>query len=130
MTTTVNSKSLNEELREVFCMGFHPTASRAVTLISIANEHCLCPFTVQHVLSFCVDATRVLVVDISGEEQSDVPAGSGPPTCVVVVDDHPRQRPSRRPWSESTPPKHFIFFSRQCATTEPSTGFGNGMRIM
>eukprot|EP00760_Papus_ankaliazontas_P023657 PhM_4_TR2078/c1_g2_i11/m.47601 len=110
MTTTVNSKSLNEELREVFCMGFHPTASRAVTLISIANEHCLCPFTVQHVLSFCVDATRVLVVDISGEEQSDVAAGSGAPTCVVVVDDHPETTPvAETTWSETAPPKHFIF---------------------
>eukprot|EP00760_Papus_ankaliazontas_P000531 PhM_4_TR10092/c3_g1_i4/m.19699 len=115
------SNNLTQHFREMFRFGYNPTAARAVHLLlridtqqgpSVASEYRLCPFTTEHVLSFCVDTTRVVVVDVS--EDLDV-SSSTAATCLVV-DNHSRANTpiTTTAWSPTTPPRHFIFAPIMC----------------
>eukprot|EP00760_Papus_ankaliazontas_P022588 PhM_4_TR18885/c2_g1_i1/m.76526 len=106
--STEYSNSFTAHFRKVYSVGFHPTALRAATLLSIANEHNLCPFTTQRVLSFCIDTTQLLIVDILSE-RTDFTSSKAP--MCLVVDDHPTKTHvvTKTVWSRTTPPKHFVF---------------------
>eukprot|EP00760_Papus_ankaliazontas_P036780 PhM_4_TR8390/c1_g4_i3/m.62551 len=110
MNTTENNNnniasSHTEHFRKLFRFGFHPTATRAVLLLRISshisgrrapttnnfqrrsepiihNDYSLCDFTTEEILSFCIDTTRVFVVDAG-----DKFLFSAAPTWLVV-DDH------------------------------------------
>eukprot|EP00760_Papus_ankaliazontas_P035030 PhM_4_TR7589/c5_g1_i3/m.99810 len=118
------SISLTEHFRNLFGFGFHPTATRAAMLLRIstqqlpgrtepvlANDYHLCPFTTQDVLSLCIDATHVLVVDITDKGSDLSSSGTDAPTCLVVDDHRERSCSAQTTWSQSSPPKHFIFAS-------------------
>eukprot|EP00760_Papus_ankaliazontas_P027712 PhM_4_TR3421/c0_g1_i3/m.425 len=94
-------------------------STRAMTLLRVSthsssprapidSNYRLCIFSTEYVLSFCVDVTRVLVVDIS-EEHPDFSSRHAP-TCLVV-DDHGEAKhvSAATAWSPSCPPQHFIF---------------------
>eukprot|EP00760_Papus_ankaliazontas_P028148 PhM_4_TR3553/c1_g1_i2/m.67854 len=109
--------TLTEHFREVFALGLHPTASRAATLLTIStcvppianSDYSLSTFTTEHVLAFCIDATQVIEVDISGKRNNTDFSCSKAPTCIVH--DRNKSRVTRTQWSDSCPPTHFIFTS-------------------
>eukprot|EP00760_Papus_ankaliazontas_P004674 PhM_4_TR12020/c0_g1_i1/m.48502 len=129
MTTSDDKTSCTERFRELFRFGFNPTATRAAMLLristqrfagshnqsesnNITNDYHLCVFTTEDVLSFCVDVTQVLVVDVS-DKDSDFSSSNAPTTCLVV-DDDPGCSSSLATlaWDQTTsPPTHFIFAS-------------------
>eukprot|EP00760_Papus_ankaliazontas_P012641 PhM_4_TR15468/c0_g1_i2/m.82986 len=110
-----------EHFRNIYRFGFNNTAARAALLLSIFthqesivvnNGYILSDFTTEDVLAFCIDATRVLLVDIA-DEDTDV-SNSVAPMCLVV-DDHRERSPMKTPpktgWCHSSYPRHFIFAS-------------------
>eukprot|EP00760_Papus_ankaliazontas_P012904 PhM_4_TR15615/c3_g1_i9/m.68566 len=124
MKTTDNKNNRINHFRELFRCGYHPTATRAAILMlisstqqfpssssdpNIAAHYTLCAFTTEDVLSFCVDGTRVLVVDVAGKGSNFL--SSDAPTCLVVDDDRASAPLTRTAWSSTSPPNHFIFAS-------------------
>eukprot|EP00760_Papus_ankaliazontas_P036627 PhM_4_TR8363/c4_g1_i3/m.14648 len=102
----------------------YPTATRAATMLlristqqslsrseptSIVSDYHLCPFSTEDVLSFCIDATRVLVVDITSID-SDFSRRDAP-TCLVVDDHGGSSALEWTAWNQTSPPQHFIFGS-------------------
>eukprot|EP00760_Papus_ankaliazontas_P026382 PhM_4_TR3029/c0_g4_i4/m.41370 len=103
-----------------YAFGFHPTASRAVKLLDvtahftrcspIAINYHLCALTAEHVISFCIDATHMNVVDVTDER--DWESSNAPATCVLVVDDHRETKNvETTTWKHASLPKHFTFLS-------------------
>eukprot|EP00760_Papus_ankaliazontas_P012902 PhM_4_TR15615/c3_g1_i7/m.68562 len=124
MKTTDNKNNRINHFRELFRCGYHPTATRAAILMlisstqqfpssssdpNIAAHYTLCAFTTEDVLSFCVDGTRVLVVDVAGKGSNFL--SSDAPTCLVVDDDRASAPLTRTAWNSTSPPNHFIFAS-------------------
>eukprot|EP00760_Papus_ankaliazontas_P001247 PhM_4_TR10436/c2_g1_i1/m.77970 len=111
-TDNNNSNNLIEHFRTLYGFGYHPTATSAIeiflrvsTLIAECNFQ-LSVFTAEEVLSFCVDTTQVLVVDIT-DSNSDF-SNSTARTCLVV-DDTPDRAVARTHWPSHAPPEHYIF---------------------
>eukprot|EP00760_Papus_ankaliazontas_P008950 PhM_4_TR13950/c2_g2_i1/m.32201 len=123
--STHKSNNSTEYYRELFGFGFHPTATHAVMLLRISkylsrdndntsNEYTLCALTTEDVLSFCVDTTQVLVVDITSRDDADADSRVTARTCLVV-DDTPdcKVGVSAAQWSNKTSlPVHFVFGTR------------------
>eukprot|EP00760_Papus_ankaliazontas_P001259 PhM_4_TR10436/c5_g3_i2/m.77971 len=112
--------TLTEHYRQMFRFGYHPTATRAVMLLCIrshvsghpratTNNFQLSPFTIEDVLSFCVDAAQVLIVDIT-DEFSDLSSSSEATTALVVADDGETRQDEPIRWNHASP-THFIFTS-------------------
>eukprot|EP00760_Papus_ankaliazontas_P040071 PhM_4_TR9837/c0_g2_i1/m.18093 len=113
--------STTQYYRSLYRLGFHPTATRAAMLLRISNSipsrYQLCVFTTEAVLSFCVDTTQVLVVDIT-DKTSDYSSDTAS-TCLVVDDtldasDDDNPDITSAGWSETSPPQHFVFASMCC----------------
>eukprot|EP00760_Papus_ankaliazontas_P012899 PhM_4_TR15615/c3_g1_i4/m.68554 len=126
MKTTDNKNNRINHFRELFRCGCHPTATHAAILMlisstqqfpssssdpNIAAHYTLCAFTTEDVLSFCVDGTRVLVVDVAKDKGSDDFSSSKASTCLVVDDRGSIAPLARTAWSSTSPPNHFIFAS-------------------
>eukprot|EP00760_Papus_ankaliazontas_P027580 PhM_4_TR3397/c4_g2_i1/m.64523 len=105
--------------RQLFGYGYHPTANRALILLRIskylsrfdttANNYDLCDFMTEHVLSFCVDTTLVLIVD--AETHFFDITRSNAPTCLVVDEGPNSTRVTTTVRTRTNPPQHFIFAS-------------------
>eukprot|EP00760_Papus_ankaliazontas_P022589 PhM_4_TR18885/c2_g2_i1/m.76530 len=123
LSTENTSNGRTEYFRKLHRFGFHATATRAAMILRISSQpfpsrspdpvvahgYSLCVFTTEDVLSFCVDATCVLVVDVS---RKDTNFSSSDATTCLVVDDHCESTSlSRTTWSRASPPTHFIFGS-------------------
>eukprot|EP00760_Papus_ankaliazontas_P008960 PhM_4_TR13950/c2_g2_i7/m.32198 len=126
--STHKSNNSTEYYRELFGFGFHPTATHAVMLLRISkylsrdndntsNEYTLCALTTEDVLSFCVDTTQVLVVDITSRDDADDDSRATARTCLVV-DDTPDCEVGvsvAAQWSNKTSlPVHFVFGTLRC----------------
>eukprot|EP00760_Papus_ankaliazontas_P038555 PhM_4_TR9183/c1_g2_i5/m.67747 len=110
-----------EHYRKLYTFGFHPTVTRAVMLLRISkyltsrlfqspsNDYELWPFTTETVLSFSIDTTQVLVVDVSTPWQNPWRCDACPTTCLVFDDTPDSERVVRATYWFSTPPEHFIF---------------------
>eukprot|EP00760_Papus_ankaliazontas_P021174 PhM_4_TR18654/c0_g1_i1/m.75767 len=117
--TSNNSNSRTGQFRSLFRFGFHPAATQAAILLRIIstqpfpssteNDYHLCDFTTEAVLSFCIDPTRVIVVDVT-KNPSDF-SSSNAPTCLVVDDLNDTAPLAWTAWSQTFPPKHLIFGS-------------------
>eukprot|EP00760_Papus_ankaliazontas_P012404 PhM_4_TR15276/c0_g1_i1/m.29213 len=107
--------STTQHFRTLYRFGFHPSATRAMMLLRISTHFTcchnfqLCTLTTEAVLSFCIDATQVLVVDIT-DGDSDFSKGTAR-TCLVVDDDPKSGDLATAAWSAASPPQHFIFTS-------------------
>eukprot|EP00760_Papus_ankaliazontas_P008263 PhM_4_TR13715/c2_g2_i1/m.29246 len=109
-----------EHYRKVHRFGYHPAATRALMLLRISadmpshSDHgasgfqLCCIFTTEDVVSFCVDVTQVLVVDITNSA-ADLSSRPAPTLCLVVDDDPENEDVAPAAWSETSPPEHFIF---------------------
>eukprot|EP00760_Papus_ankaliazontas_P008970 PhM_4_TR13951/c2_g1_i2/m.32160 len=121
-----------EYFRTLYRFGVHPTATRALMLLRInkhlvasrrqgqevrapENDYILCDFTTEAVLSFCVDKTQVLVVDVTDVIVDIITDCSHAQTCLVVDDSGPdKDVVAVSEWSDTSPPEHFIFGSMRC----------------
>eukprot|EP00760_Papus_ankaliazontas_P026299 PhM_4_TR3021/c6_g2_i1/m.41476 len=116
-----NSTTLAMHYRNMYGFGFHPTATRALFILRMSthffkrrrpltnsNEYRLCPFGGEHVLSFCIDTTRVLVLDISDPSAGGlIPRCEATTMCLVVDDNAETQPVVKIAWSWL--PRHFMF---------------------
>eukprot|EP00760_Papus_ankaliazontas_P003858 PhM_4_TR11657/c0_g2_i5/m.16443 len=114
-----------EHYRKLFQFGFHVTASRALLLLhfskiypihSICHDGCiyhLCSMDTEVVLSFCIDATHILLVDIT-QPLDNVPSyrttsiNRSQAVCLAV-DDHPCVGITK--WIEERPSLSFEFIT-------------------
>eukprot|EP00760_Papus_ankaliazontas_P026300 PhM_4_TR3021/c6_g2_i2/m.41479 len=118
-----NSTTLAMHYRNMYGFGFHPTATRALFILRMSthffkrrrpltnsNEYRLCPFGGEHVLSFCIDTTRVLVLDISDPSAGGLIPRSEAATTFLVFDENGDSRPvAKIAWSRTPLPRHFMF---------------------
>eukprot|EP00760_Papus_ankaliazontas_P036635 PhM_4_TR8363/c5_g3_i4/m.14641 len=94
--TSPHSTGATEHFRKLYAFGYHPTATRAALLLRISayfsrscgapstHTYALCDDITKELLSFCVDTTQVLVVDVADTRLFDIITRSNAPTCLVL----------------------------------------------
>eukprot|EP00760_Papus_ankaliazontas_P036637 PhM_4_TR8363/c5_g3_i6/m.14643 len=119
--TSPHSTGATEHFRKLYAFGYHPTATRAALLLRISayfsrscgapstHTYALCDDITKELLSFCVDTTQVLVVDVA-DARSDF-TSSDVPTCLVFDDGPTSTYVAETAWSRTRPPQHYIFAS-------------------